>query len=82
MKERNGRRKKEVYRPAIISIDDIEEASQISPMLSTIQIPKADMVHMAILTLQDRLNGRHREHIRLELPCHLIVRETSGMYIN
>lgn len=81
MKETNGRKKKNIYQPAIISIDDIEEASAAHPMLTTIQIPKSDMVHMAILTLKDRLEGNHKECIRLELPCHLIVRETSGMYI-
>lgn len=82
MKETNGRKKKNIYHPAIISIDDIEEASAAHPMLTTIQIPKSDMVHMAILTLKDRLDGHHKECIRLELPCHLVVRETSGMYIN
>ena len=81
MKDRNGRRRKGVYRPAVIAIDDIEEASQSSPMLTTVRIPKEDMAHLAILTLRDRLEGRHRECLRLELPCHLMVRESSGMYI-
>lgn len=81
MKDKNGRRRKDVYRPAVIAIDDIEEASQNSPMLTTVRIPKEDMAHLAILTLRDRLEGGHKECLRLELPCHLMVRESSGMYV-
>ncbi len=81
MKEGNGRRKKQVYRPAVISIDDIEEATQFSPMLTTIRIPKADMAHPPVLTLKDRLLGGHQGCVRMELPCHLMVRESAGMYM-
>lgn len=82
MKDANGRRKKQAYRPAVISIDDIEEAVRISPMLTTIQIPKGDMAHLAVLTLKDRLQGGHQSCIRIELPCHLMVRESAGMYVS
>lgn len=82
MQESNGRKKKQAYRPAVISIDDIEEASHVTPLLSTVRIPKEDMAHLAILTLLDRLNKGHRENIRLELPCQLIVRESSGPCLN
>ncbi len=81
MKDGNGRRKKQVYRPAVISIDDIEEATQFSPMLTTIRIPKGDMAHLAVLTLKDRLMGGHQGCVRMELPCHLMVRESAGMYL-
>lgn len=81
MKDANGRRRKQVYRPAVISIDDIEEAAVFSPMLTTIQIPKADMAHLAVLTLKDRLQGGHQACVRMELPCHLMVRESAGMYL-
>lgn len=81
MKESNGRKKKQAYKPAVIAIDDIEAASKASPLLSTVRIPKEDMAHWAILTLLDRLNKGHRENIRLELPCQLIVRESSGLHV-
>ncbi len=81
MKEHNAKNRKDAYRPAVISIDDIAEASQISPMLTTIHIPKGDMAHLAILSLRDRLQGGHQECIRMELPCHLMVRESSGMSV-
>ncbi len=81
MKDWNGRRRREVYRPAVISIDDIEEASSVSPMLTTIHIPKGDMAHLAVLSLIDRLQGGHHACVRMELPCQLMVRESSGMYL-
>lgn len=49
MKDKTGRKKKDIYRPAVVSIDDIEEASLFSPMLTTVHIPKKDMVHMAVM---------------------------------
>lgn len=77
MKESNGRKRKQIYTPAVISIDDIHEASNISPLLTTVRIPKEDMAHFAILTLLDRLKKGHRESVRLELPCQLMIRESS-----
>jgi DNA-binding LacI/PurR family transcriptional regulator len=82
MKEGNGRRHRQAYRPAVISIDDIEEAARFAPMLTTIQIPKGDMAHFAVLSLIDRLQGGHRACVRMELPCHLMVRESAGMYLH
>lgn len=82
MRQYNGRRRKNIFAPAVISIDDIEEASQISPMLTTVHIPKEEMAHLAVLTIRDRLQGGHQIHIRTELPCHLVVRESSGFYIH
>lgn len=81
MKQHNGRKKKHVFSPAVVSIDDIEESSRVTPMLTTVHIPKEDMIHLAVLTLRDRLQGGHHCYSRLELPCHLVVRESSGMYI-
>lgn len=81
MKDKNGRKKKGVYRPAVLSIDDIDMAVQVSPMLTTVHIPKEDMVHVAVLMLKDRLCGGHREYMRTELPCHLMIRESSGVHV-
>lgn len=81
MNKYNGRRKKNVYKPAVIAIDDIEEAASSKPMLSTVRIPKRDMAHLAVTLLRDRLLSGHKESIRLELPCHLCVRESTGFYV-
>lgn len=69
-----NRRKK--YYPSIISIDNILESEKTTPMLTTINIPKEEMVHMALNLLLDKRNGKHQENIRVELPCRLIERES------
>ena len=71
-----GRRKK--YRPSVISIDNIREAQECTPLLTTMDIPKREMAHYAVLVLLDRIRGGHREHVRIELPGKLIVRESCG----
>lgn len=81
MQKFNGRKRKNIFRPAVVSIDDIEEAAQVSPMLTTVHIPKEEMAHLAVLTIRDRLDGGHRIYSRTELPCHLVVRESSGFHI-
>lgn len=81
MQKFNGRKRKNIFRPAVVSIDDIEEAAMVSPMLTTVHIPKEEMAHLAVLTIRDRLDGGHRIYSRTELPCHLVVRESSGFHI-
>lgn len=66
------------YQPSIISIDDIEAAALATPALTTISIPKQQMGHLALTMLLDRRNGGHTENIRMELNCHLIVRESCS----
>lgn len=82
MRESNRRKKQQAYRPAVISIDDIKEASNMSPLLTTVRIPKEDMAHLAVLTLLDRLQKGHREPVRLELPCQLMIRESCNAYLS
>lgn len=81
MKQYNHRKRKNIFSPAVVSIDDIEEASRITPSLTTVHIPKEDMAHLAVLTMRDRLQGGHHLYSRIELPCHLVVRESSGMSV-
>lgn len=68
--------KKRGYLPSVISIDNIGASQTVSPMLTTIDIPKKEMSHLALMLLLDRKNHRHEENIRLELPCRLIERES------
>lgn len=72
--------KKRGYLPSIISIDNINDSQKTTPMLTTIDIPKREMGHLAITLLLDRKNGRHQENVRLELPCRLIERESCTYY--
>lgn len=73
--------KKRGYLPSIISIDNINDSQKTTPMLTTINIPKQEMGHLALNLLLDRKKGAHRENVRIELPCRLIERE-SCTYIS
>lgn len=68
--------KRKKYFPSVISIDNISASEKTSPMLTTINIPKEEMVHLALNLLADRLKGLHRENVRIELPCTLVLRES------
>lgn len=70
------KKKKKGYVPSVISIDDIKEAETSTPALTTISIPKQELVHLALSLLLDRKKGFHSEKVRLELPCKLIERES------
>lgn len=64
------------YIPSIISIDNIKQAQETTPLLSTVDIPKSDMGRLAVTILLHRMKGRHLEHIKISLPCKLILRES------
>ena len=66
------------YIPSVISIDNIQESEETSPMLTTIDIPKKEMAHHAVLLLLDHIRGGHKDAVRVELPCRLIVRESCS----
>ncbi|MCD8018282.1 MAG: LacI family transcriptional regulator [Clostridiales bacterium] len=66
------------YHPSIISSDDIEQAQNMSPMLTTVRLPKEEMGKFAILLLLDRLRGKHKSIIRMELEGKLMVRESCS----
>ena len=70
--------RKRGYLPSVISIDNIQEARNCSPMLTTIDIPKKEMAHCALNLLLDRKKGLHKEKVRLELPSRLIMRESCN----
>ena len=61
---------------SVISIDDIEEAQEAKPFLTTVRIPRREMAHMAVLILLDRIKGGHTEIIRNEFPCRIIERSS------
>ncbi|MBQ6675199.1 MAG: LacI family DNA-binding transcriptional regulator [Ruminococcus sp.] len=75
-----SKRRARGFNPSVISCDDIEEAQYTSPMLTTISLPKAEMVRFALMLLLDRLEGGHKTPARLELGGTLIVRESCRPY--
>lgn len=62
--------------PSIISSDDIEQAQNIRPMLSTVQLPKENMAKFALFLLLDRIRGAHKEIVKIELEGRLIIRSS------
>ncbi|MCD8361873.1 MAG: LacI family transcriptional regulator [Lachnospiraceae bacterium] len=61
---------------SVISIDDIEEAQNTKPYLTTIHIPRDEMAHMAVNLLLDRTSRGHKEPVRIEFPCRIVQRES------
>ncbi len=74
------KQKKSSYRPSVISIDNIEEAKNFSPMLTTIEIPMQEMAHLAVNLLYDRLDRRSDLPVRIDVPCRLLVRESCDYF--
>lgn len=63
---------------SVISMDDIETAQFVSPMLTTVHIPIEEMGAMTAKMLIDRISGGHRLPLKLILPYHLVRRESCG----
>lgn len=63
---------------AIIGLDDIEMASYTTPALTTIHVPKEDLGRFAVKILVDRIEGGHEMPVRVDVPYHLVVRESCG----
>ena len=74
------RRRKMERKISVISIDNIEESKKISSSLTTINIPRGEMAHMAVTLLLDRIAKKHTEAVRIEFPCRIV--ERSSCYPN
>ena len=61
---------------SVISIDNIEESQNTSPFLTTINIPRSEMAHMAVALLLDRIAKKHSEAVRIEFPCRVVNRSS------
>lgn len=65
---------------SIISIDDIDTAQYLSPMLTTIHMPVEEMGQMTAKILIDRIEGGHCLPIVMNLPYYLANRESCRQY--
>lgn len=63
---------------SIISIDDIDTAQYLNPMLTTVHIPVEEMGQMTAKILIDRIEGGHRLPVKMDLPFYLAVRDSCG----
>ena len=77
LKQEKRRLKRKI---SVISIDDIEQSQDTSPLLTTIRIPRAEMAHMAVTVLLDRIAKKHTEAIRIEFPCRIVNRSSCYEY--
>lgn len=63
---------------SIISIDDIDTAQYLNPMLTTVHIPVEEMGVMTAKTLIDRIEGGHHLPIKINLPFYIAVRDSCA----
>jgi LacI family transcriptional regulator len=64
---------------SIIGFDDFDWMSALSPYLTTVAQPIDDFAASAWRLLMQRLKGGERDEVeRIELPCTLKVRESTG----
>lgn len=68
--------KNRYYMPSIIASDDIEEACNTKPMLTTVRLPKDEMGRFALYLLLDRMKGGHKGVVRSEFEGHLMIRSS------
>ena len=61
---------------SIASIDDIEMAKYLSPPLTTVHIPTAEIGSMTAKILIDRIQGGHKLPMKISLPSKLIIRDS------
>ena len=71
-----NKRRSRYYSPSIVSSDDIAEGQYTTPMLTTVSLPKMEMVRFAMMLLLDRIQGGHRVISKMELEGTLIVRDS------
>lgn len=65
---------------SLISIDDIDTAQYLSPMLTTVHMPVEEMGQMTAKILIDRIEGGHHLPIRMSLPFYIANRESCAPY--
>ncbi len=61
---------------ALISMDDIEIAQYVSPMLTTMHIPIEEMGRLTAKILIDRINNGHTLPLVISLPYYMAKRES------
>ena len=61
---------------SIISTDNIEMAQYVTPMLTTVSVPKDEMGKMAVKLLLDRIKSGHVLPVRMDLPFKIVQRES------
>jgi LacI family transcriptional regulator len=65
---------------SIVGFDDLEEAEIVSPALTTIRQPLAEMGRIAVSLLIRLLDNQRLEALHVELGTRLVIRESTAPY--
>ncbi len=63
---------------SVIGFDDSEQASIVTPALTTVRQPLAEMGRMAVSLLSRLLDNQRLEALRIELATKLVVRDSTA----
>jgi LacI family transcriptional regulator len=63
---------------SVVGFDDVEAAEIVTPMLTTIRQPLAEMGRMAVSLLERLIEGQRIEALHVELRTQLIVRDSTA----
>jgi len=63
---------------SVIGFDDSELARMVTPTLTTVRQPRAELGRTAVSMLMRLIGGQRIEALRIELATQLIVRESTG----
>ena len=63
---------------SVVGFDDTEEATIVSPALTTVRQPLAELGRTAVSVLLRQLNNRSFEPLRIELETRLVPRDSTG----
>jgi len=63
---------------SIVGFDDVEHATIVTPMLTTVRQPLAEMGRTAVSLLMRLLERHSLETLHVEIATRLVVRESTG----
>lgn len=63
---------------SIVGFDDINIASHLTPALTTVKTPVAEIAKQAVALLDSIISGKEPDNIHIILPCQLVLRGTCG----
>lgn len=72
--------KRRYFTLSIVSSDNIELAQRVTPLLTTVALPKEEMGRFAVMLLYDRIEGLHKTEVQIELKGKLLVRESCKRF--
>ncbi|MCH3916194.1 MAG: LacI family transcriptional regulator [Spirochaetia bacterium] len=63
-------------RLSLVGFDNVEAAAFTRPSLTTVDVPKLELGHVAVKILLDRIHGGHVSQLNVQIPFSLVERES------